>query len=195
MTFKLMDLPFDHSDLEPYMSEQTLQFHHGKHHNTYVTKLNEFIAGTKYEGMSLEEVILSSYKNKDNAIFNNSAQVYNHDFFWKSMKKNGGGKPSGKIAEMIDSSFGSYDNFVSEFKQAAVGQFGSGWVWLTNNGNKLEIMKTPNAELPLIHDKKAVITCDVWEHAYYLDYQNRRPDFVSVFLDHLINWEFASENI
>ena len=143
---------------------------------------------------SLEDIILASAKD-GGGLFNNAAQTWNHTFFWNSMKPNGGGKPSGKIAEMIDASFGSYEKFAEEFKTAAATQFGSGWAWLVESNGKLEVMKTTNADLPMAHGKKALLTVDVWEHAYYLDYQNRRPDFVSAFLEHLVNWEFAEKNL
>ncbi|EKE75599.1 superoxide dismutase [Oceanibaculum indicum] len=196
MPFELPALPYAQNALEPHISANTFSFHHGKHHNTYVVNLNKMIDGTPLASKSLEEIILDSAGDASKAgIFNNAAQVWNHTFFWHSMKPGGGGKPTGKIAKMIDESFGSYEKFAEEFKAAGAGQFGSGWAWLVEDGGKLAVMKTPNAELPMTKGKKALLTCDVWEHAYYLDYQNRRPDFLAAFLDHLVNWDFAEKNL
>jgi Fe-Mn family superoxide dismutase len=196
MPFELPALPYAQNALEPHISANTFSFHHGKHHNTYVVNLNKLIDGTPLASKSLEEIILDSAGDASKAgIFNNAAQVWNHTFFWNSMKPGGGGKPTGKIAAMIDESFGSYDKFAEEFKAAGAGQFGSGWAWLIEDGGKLAVTKTPNAELPMTKGKKALLTCDVWEHAYYLDYQNRRPDFLAAFLDHLVNWDFAEKNL
>jgi len=195
MAFTLPPLPFDKSALEPNISAKTFEFHHGKHHNAYVTKLNELIAGTEFEKLSLEEIIKKSSKDSKQAIFNNAAQHWNHSFFWECLKPNGGGKPSGDIAKKIESDLGGYEKFAKDFKEAAITQFGSGWAWLvTDASGKLSITKTANADLPLAHDLKALLTVDVWEHAYYLDYQNRRPDFVQTFLDKLVNWDFVAEN-
>ena len=197
MTFTLPPLPYEKTAFEPNMSAQTFYFHHGKHHQAYVTKLNELIAGTEFENMSLEDIITKTAKNADKAaLFNNAAQHWNHSFFWQCMTpKHGGGKPSGDVLKHIESDLGGYDKFAADFKNAAITQFGSGWAWLvTDASGKLEIMKTPNADLPLAHGKRALLTVDVWEHAYYLDYQNRRPDFVQTFLDKLINWEFVAKN-
>ncbi|MBU0723463.1 MAG: superoxide dismutase [Alphaproteobacteria bacterium] len=196
MPFELPALPYEQTALEPHVSANTLSFHHGKHHNTYVVNLNKMIDGTPLASKSLEEIIQESAGDSAKAgIFNNAAQVWNHTFFWHSMKPKGGGKPTGAIAKKIDESFGSYEKFAEEFKAAGAGQFGSGWVWLVEDGGKLAIMKTPNAELPMTKGKKALLTCDVWEHAYYLDYQNRRPDFLAAFLDNLVNWDFAEKNL
>lgn len=196
MPFELPALPYAQNALEPHISANTFSFHHGKHHNTYVVNLNKMIDGTPLASKSLEEIILDSAGDASKAgIFNNAAQVWNHTFFWHSMKPGGGGKPTGKISAMIDESFGSYEKFAEEFKAAGAGQFGSGWAWLVEDGGKLAVMKTPNAELPMTKGKKALLTCDVWEHAYYLDYQNRRPDFLAAFLDHLVNWDFAEKNL
>lgn len=194
MAFTLPELPYAKDALEPYVSAQTLDFHHGKHHNAYVTKLNELIKGTEYEKMELEAIIRATAGDESKkAIFNNAAQTWNHTFFWHSMKPKGGGQPHGALAQQIEKDFGSYDKFAEEFKAAGVGQFGSGWAWLVaDSSGKLKIAKTPNAERPL--DDTPILTCDVWEHAYYLDYQNRRPDFLSAFLEHLANWEFAASN-
>jgi Fe-Mn family superoxide dismutase len=196
MTFTLPPLPYAKNALEPHMSANTFSYHHEKHHQAYVTNLNNLIKDTPLASKSLEEIIVESAKDASKAgIFNNAAQVWNHTFFWNSMRPNGGGTPTGKIAEKITADFGSFDAFKDAFKQAAATQFGSGWAWLVSNNGKLEIMKTGNADLPMVHGKKAILTLDVWEHAYYLDYQNRRPDFTTAFLDHLVNWEFAEKNL
>jgi Fe-Mn family superoxide dismutase len=196
MAFELPPIPYDLNALEPYISANTLSFHYGKHHQAYVTNLNGLIEGTELASKSLEDIIRITASDKDKVgVFNNAAQVWNHTFYWHSMTPQGGGKPKGKLAEKINEDFGSYEEFAKLFKQAGVTQFGSGWAWLVlNKDSKLEIMKTANADLPLIHGKKALFTCDVWEHAYYLDYQNRRPDYVDTFLNHLINWDFAEKN-
>lgn len=196
MAFELPPLPYDLNALEPHISANTLSFHYGKHHQAYVTNLNGLIEGTELVSKSLEDIIRITASDKDKVgVFNNAAQVWNHTFYWHSMTPQGGGKPKGKLAEKINEDFGSYEEFAKLFKQAGVTQFGSGWAWLVlNKDSKLEIMKTANADLPLIHGKKALFTCDVWEHAYYLDYQNRRPDYVDTFLNHLINWDFAEKN-
>lgn len=195
MTIQLPDLPYAKGALAPHISAQTLEFHHDKHHAAYVTNTNKFIAGTELEGKSLEDIIRAAAEADKKPLFNNSAQVWNHNFFWHSLAPNGGGKPSGEIAERITADFGSYEAFAEKFSAAAVGQFGSGWAWLVVSGGKLAIESTANADLPLVHGKTALITCDVWEHAYYLDYQNRRPDFVKTFLEKLVNWNFANANL
>ena len=196
MTFELPPLPYAPTALEPHMSANTFSFHYNKHHQAYVTNLNNLVKDTPLARKSLEDVILESAKDPSKAgIFNNAAQVWNHTFFWNSMAPNGGGKPTGAIAAKIDSDLGGYDKFKDDFKAAGVGQFGSGWAWLVLDGGKLKITKTPNADLPMAHGQKALLTCDVWEHAYYLDYQNRRPDFLGVFLDHLVNWDFVNKNL
>jgi Fe-Mn family superoxide dismutase len=194
MAFELSPLPWPENALEPYLSAKTLSFHHGKHHNAYVTKLNELTKGKPEEKQSLEDVIKGAAKDKG-PLFNTAAQAWNHTFFWGSMKPKGGGEPKGEVADMIKQAFGGLDKLKEEFKNAAVGQFGSGWAWLVLDGGKMKVMKTPNAELPLVTGQKALATCDVWEHAYYLDYQNRRPDFVQTFLDQLINWDFVAKNL
>jgi superoxide dismutase, Fe-Mn family len=189
-------LPYAQNALEPFISANTLSFHHGKHHKAYVDKANELVANTPLAGASLEEVIMASAKDPAKAaLFNNAAQIWNHTFYWHSMKPNGGGAPKGDIAKRIDADFGGMDKFKEAFKQAGITQFGSGWAWLVLDGGKLSIMKTPNADLPMAHGKKALITMDVWEHAYYLDYQNKRPDYITTFLDKLVNWEFAEKNL
>ncbi|HOK02921.1 MAG TPA: superoxide dismutase [Spirochaetota bacterium] len=196
MAIVLPDLPYSKDDLAPYISANTLDFHHGKHHNAYVTNLNKLIAGTDMENLSLEDIIIKSAKDPAmTGIFNNGAQVWNHTFYWNCMKKNGGGKPSGKLAEAIDKNFGSFEKFIEEIKNAAVTQFGSGWAWLVKDGDSLKVMKTSNADTPLAHGLKALLTIDVWEHAYYLDYQNRRPDYVSAFFENLVNWDFVASNL
>lgn len=190
MAFELPSLPYAQDALEPHYSANTLSFHHGKHHAAYVTKLNELIAGGAHEGKSLEEIIASS----TGGLFNQAAQVWNHSFFWNSMKPAGGGTPDGALGEAIDAAFGSFEAFKEQFKTAGVGQFGSGWVWLVKDDGALKIVTTANAETPLTEGQVPLLTCDVWEHAYYLDYQNRRPDFIQSFLDHLANWDFAAAN-
>jgi len=197
MAFELPPLPYDKSALEPHISARTLEFHHGKHHAAYVNNLNGLIKDTDLASKSLEDIILASAKDlpAKQGIFNNAAQVWNHTFFWNCMKPNGGGKPSGKILAKIESDLGSFDKFVEEFRAAATTQFGSGWAWLVLDGGKLKITKTGNADLPMAHGQKALLTVDVWEHAYYLDYQNRRIDFVQAFIDNLINWEFVEKNL
>lgn len=196
MAFTLPDLPYPQNALEPHMSANTLGFHHGKHHKAYVDNLNKLLDGNPLAGKSLEEVIKASAGDAAKAgIFNNSAQVWNHTFFWNCMKPNGGGNPTGKIADKINADFGSFDKFKEEFKTAATTQFGSGWAWLVLDAGKLKTTKTANADLPLVHGQTAILTCDVWEHAYYLDYQNRRPDFVETFLTKLVNWDFANKNL
>lgn len=194
-SLKLPDLPYPRKALEPHISERTLEFHHGKHHATYVQKTNDAIKGTALEKKTLEEIIQQSFKDKNTAVFNNAAQVWNHTFFWNCMTPSGGSEPAGDLAKRIAADFGSFDVFCEKFEDAAVSQFGSGWAWLVEDGGKLAVMKTPNAENPLVYGKKPLLTVDVWEHAYYLDYQNRRPDFVKAFLEHLANWEFVEQNL
>ena len=178
MAFELPPLPYANDALEPTISARTLEFHHGKHHNAYVTNLNNLVKDTELASKPLEEVIKVAAADlpAKQGIFNNAAQVWNHTFFWNCMKKGGGGKPSGKVADAINAAFGSYEKFAEEFKNAAVTQFGSGWAWLVEENGALKITKTANADLPMAHGQKALLTVDVWEHAYYLDYQNRRPE-------------------
>ena len=196
MAFTLPDLPYAQDALEPHYSATTLSFHHGKHHQAYITKTNELIAGTDLDGKTVEEVVAAAKAKGDGLLFNQSAQIWNHTFFWNSMKPGGGGKPSGPIAEKIDAAFGSYEDFVAAFKAKAVGNFGSGWTWLCAKGDGLEIVNTDDADTPLAHDGLTpLLTVDVWEHAYYLNYQNRRPDYVQTFVDHLANWDFANANL
>lgn len=194
--FTLPDLPYAQDALEPHISANTLGFHHGKHHQAYVTNLNNLVKDTPLASQSLEDIILASKNDVSKAgIFNNAAQIWNHTFFWYSMKPQGGGAPTGALLEKINADFGSFDKFKEEFKNAGLTQFGSGWAWLVLENGKLKVTKTPNADLPLAHGQKALLTCDVWEHAYYLDYQNRRADFLTVFLEKLVNWEFVAANL
>jgi Fe-Mn family superoxide dismutase len=194
MAFELPPLPYEKNALEPYMSAQTLEFHHGKHHQAYYTALNNLIKDTPFADKSLEDIIVESHKDESKApIFNNAAQAWNHNLFWKMMKPNGGGAPTGKIAEAIDQSFGGLDKFKEQFKAGGVGQFGSGWVWLVHEGGGLKIKKTPNGVNPLVVGGTTLLGCDVWEHAYYLDFQNRRPDYLQGFVDHLVNWDYVNE--
>jgi len=191
MAFELPALPYAIDALAPHISQETLEFHYGKHHQTYVTNLNNLTAGTDHENASLEDVIMAS----DAGLFNNSAQVWNHTFYWKSMTPGGGGPPDGAVAEAINSAFGSYDGFRTKFAEAATTQFGSGWAWLVDAGNGLEIMKTANADLPMKHSATALLTIDVWEHAYYIDFRNARPSYISTYLDSLLNWDFVAANM
>ena len=196
MAFVLPPLPYGKNALSPFISEKTIDFHYGKHHQTYVTNLNNLVQGTENESKTLEELIKMSFSKPDLVgIFNNAAQVWNHTFFWNCMKRNSGGAPTGQIAEKINAEFGNYEKFAADFKQAALSQFGSGWAWLAQEGDVVKITKTANADLPMVHGQTALLTCDVWEHAYYLDYQNRRADFVQTFLDHLVNWDFVNCNL
>ncbi len=195
MPFELPDLPYAQDALAPHISAETLSFHHGKHHNTYVVNLNKLVEGTDFEGKPLEEIMTATAGDPAKAgVFNNAAQIWNHTFYWHSMTPNGGGKPSGALAEAIDRDFGSFDAFVDAFKAAGATQFGSGWAWLVAKDGKLDIVKTPNAECPLTDGAVPLLTMDVWEHAYYIDYQNRRPDYIATFLGELVNWDFAAEN-
>jgi Fe-Mn family superoxide dismutase len=194
MAITLPDLPYAADALEPHVSAKTLGFHHGKHHKAYVDKLNAAIEGTDYEGKALEDIIAAAHRAADTGVFNNAAQAWNHTFLWHSMSPNGGGKPEGALAEAINTRFGSLDGFREKFKAAALGQFGSGWAWLVRNGGVLDIITTGNAETPLTDDLTPLLTLDVWEHAYYLDYQNKRDAYIDAYLDKLINWDFASQN-
>ncbi|MEY3196971.1 MAG: Superoxide dismutase [Pseudomonadota bacterium] len=194
--FILPELPYDKGELAPYLTIENFEYHHEKHHNAYVINLNKLLENHELKGKTLEEIILASAgKSEMVGIFNNAAQIWNHTFYWHSMRKNGGGTPSGKILKKIEEDFGSFDNFANEFKQAGATQFGSGWAWLVSDGGKLKVIKTSNAATPITDGLKPLITCDVWEHAYYIDYRNRRPDYIAVFLEHLVNWEFAEKNL
>jgi Fe-Mn family superoxide dismutase len=189
MAHTLPALPYEIDALEPHISRQTLEFHHGKHHNAYVTNLNNLVAGSDLEAKSLEDTITAVTGDAGKTgVFNNAAQVWNHSFYWQCMKPGGGGTPTGALLDKITADFGSFDAFVQEFKAAGATQFGSGWAWLVLDNGTLKVTKTGNADLPLAHGQKALLTMDVWEHAYYLDYQNRRPDYITTFLDKLVNW-------
>jgi Fe-Mn family superoxide dismutase len=194
MSIEFPDLPYAADALEPHISARTFEFHHGKHHKAYVDKLNAAIAGTAYESQSLEEIIATAHKASDTGVFNNAAQAWNHTFLWHSMSPDGGGAPTGELADAINARFGDLDAFKAAFKAAAMGQFGSGWAWLVRTADGVDIVTTGNADTPLVHDSKALLTLDVWEHAYYLDYQNKRDAYVDVFLNDLVNWEFAAQN-
>jgi Fe-Mn family superoxide dismutase len=190
MAFTLPELPYSNDALSPYISAETLDFHHGKHHKAYVDKLNGLIPGTEFENSSLEDII----KKSKGPIFNNAAQVWNHTFYWNCMKPKGGGEPTGKLAEAINKTFGSFSQFKDKFSTAAAGQFGSGWAWLIKDGTGgLAIETTGNADTPLAHDKTSLMTCDVWEHAYYIDYRNARPKYIENFWN-VVNWDFVSSN-
>lgn len=194
--FQRPSLPYAQNALEPYISARTMSFHYGKHHQAYIDTLNKLITGTSWVGQPLDKVVVESAGVADKAaIFNNAAQAWNHAFFWQSMKPGGGEKPTGRLLEMVEKSFGSFEEFKNVFTAAAVAQFGSGWVWLVQDDDRLKVVKTSNADTPMAHGQTALLTCDVWEHAYYLDYQNRRKDFVQAFLDHLANWEFAASRL
>ena len=191
----LPPLPYPDNALDPVISANTLSFHYGKHHKAYVDNLNKLIAGTELADLSLEEIIASTAGKADKiGVFNNAAQVWNHTFYWNSLSPKGGGEPPSALKQKIEASFGSVEACKKELATAATTQFGSGWAWLAQNGDKLQVVKTGNAELPLTKGIKPLLTIDVWEHAYYLDYQNRRPDYVNAVLDKLINWGFAADN-
>ena len=191
MKHELPELPYPSNALEPHISAETLAFHHGKHHRTYVDKLNELIAGTPYEKSTLEEII----RNASGGIFNNAAQIWNHSFYWNCLSPDGGGAPTGKIAERIDNHWGAFEKFQGELTQSAVTNFGSGWTWLVQNGQgELEIVNTSNAGTPLTDGKTPILTIDVWEHAYYIDYRNARPKYVEAYWN-LVNWDFANRNL
>lgn len=195
--FQLPPLPYAEDALEPHVSARTLSFHHGKHHKTYVDKTNELIEGTEFEKLSLVELIRKAARDGDSqALFNNAAQIWNHDFYWRSMAPKGGAEPKGELGKQIEKDFGSYADFKAHFKEKAAGQFGSGYCWLVlEPGGKLKVITTANAETPIADTKNVpLLTTDVWEHTYYLDYQNKRPAYLDAFLDHLVNWEFAEAN-
>jgi Fe-Mn family superoxide dismutase len=190
MAIELPALPWAQDALAPHISAETIEYHYGKHHAGYVKKLNAAIEGTDLANKSLVDII-----REGGGTFNNAAQVWNHTFYWNSIKPGGGGQPSGAVADAINGSFGSYDKFREEFSNAAATQFGSGWAWLVAEGDKLAIKKTPNAETPITTSAKPLLTIDVWEHAYYIDYRNARPDYIKTFLDSLLNWGFANQNL
>lgn len=194
MTYELPPLPYDYDALEPYISRRTLEFHHDKHHATYVNTLNNLTKDTELADKPLEDLIQTTYNDAAKAsVFNNAAQTWNHTFFWNCMKPSGGGIPNGALAQKINTAFGSLNQFKEAFKNAGATQFGSGYAWLVLEQGELKILKTANAVNPLVNDQTPLLTCDVWEHAYYLDYQNRRPDFLQTFLDHLVNWDFVAQ--
>ncbi len=191
MAFTLPDLPYAKNALEPHISAETLEYHYGKHHQTYVDKLNGLVDGTDMAGKSLEDIVRSS----EGGVFNNAAQVWNHTFYWHCLSPNGGGEPQGKLAELIARDFGSFAEFKSKFTDTAINTFGSGWAWLVQNSDgKLELTSTSNAQTPLTGNAKPLLTCDVWEHAYYIDYRNARPKYMDAFWN-LVNWEFVSANL
>jgi Fe-Mn family superoxide dismutase len=191
MAFTLPDLPYAKDALEPHISAETLDYHHGKHHNAYVTNLNGLIDGTDHAGKSLEDIIAVA----EGGVFNNAAQVWNHSFYWKCMRPGGGGAPSGDLAAAIDRDFGSFDAFKEQFSKAGATLFGSGWTWLVLEGGTLMITQTPNADLPLKHGQTPLLTMDVWEHAYYVDYRNARPKYIETFLNELVDWAFVAANL
>jgi Fe-Mn family superoxide dismutase len=195
-SISLPPLPWADNALDPVISANTLSFHYGKHHKAYVDNLNKLIAGTPLEGQPLEKIILEAAGKADKAgIFNNAAQVWNHTFYWNSLKPQGGGTPPAALAKLIERDFGSLDALKKELATAATTQFGSGWAWLASDNGKLVVAKTSNAELPMTKGHKALLTIDVWEHAYYLDYQNRRPDYANAVIEKLLNWQFAADNL
>jgi superoxide dismutase, Fe-Mn family len=192
----LPPLPYDQGALAPVISANTLSFHYGKHHKTYVDTLNKMIVGTEFADMPLEEIVRATARQSEHvAIFNNAAQAWNHTFYWKSLRPKGGGEPPAQLKSLMQDSFGGVEQCKKELSKAAVGQFGSGWAWLVQDGGKLKIIKTPDAKTPMTEGAKCLLTIDVWEHAYYLDYQNRRVDYVNALIDRLANWEFAAENL
>ncbi|ABV73503.1 Superoxide dismutase [Rickettsia canadensis str. McKiel] len=194
--FILPDLPYDKESFKPHFTHETFDYHHGKHHNAYVQNLNNLLKDKEeLQKKDLEEIIEWSSQNSNTAIFNNAAQIWNHTFFWYSIKPQGGGKPSGKILEQINKDFSSFEEFCQQFKQDAVGQFGSGWTWLVYHNNGLQIIKTANAGTPIANGMKPLLACDVWEHAYYIDYHNKRSDYVDIFIKHMINWQFVEDNL
>ena len=196
MAINLPELPYGKNELAPYINENTIDFHYGKHHNTYVVNLNKLIEGTELANESLENIIMNATNDAAKVgMFNNAAQVWNHTFFWHSMKPGGGGLPTGAIEDKINADLGGYEKFAELFKNAGLTQFGSGWAWLVVNSGKLEVVKTSNADTPIVHGLKPLVTVDVWEHAYYLDYQNRRGDYLDAFLANLINWDFVNSQL
>lgn len=195
--FSLLELPYSKDALMPHFTIENFDYHHDKHHNAYVVKLNELLQNMpELQKLSLEEIILKSSNDTSmRAIFNNAAQIWNHTFYWHSMRPNGGGMPSSALLSQIEKDFGSFEQFKKTFHAQGVGQFGSGWVWLVYHEGKLQITSSSNADTPIIHSMRPIITCDVWEHAYYIDYRNRRPDYLNIFLDHLVDWKFAEANM
>ena len=195
MSYQQPPLGYAENALEPFISAKTIGFHYGKHHVAYITNYNNLIAGTPLDDLSIEEVIAKTATDPEKVgVFNNGAQAWNHSFYWKSLTPNGGGEPSGDLAAKINQDFGSFDKFKDELKSAAATQFGSGWSWLVLDNGTLKVVKTGNAQTPSTSGQKPILTIDVWEHAYYLDFQNRRPDYVASVIDNLLNWEFAAKN-
>ncbi|KPQ11276.1 MAG: superoxide dismutase Sod2 [Saliniramus fredricksonii] len=192
MSFSLPDLPYAYDALQPYMSAETLEYHHDKHHNTYVTTGNKLLEGSEFEGKSLEEIVKGSH-GVNQALFNNAGQHFNHLHFWNWMKPNGGGAIPGALEKKITEDLGGVDKMKEDFIQAGVTQFGSGWAWIAVKNGKLEIMKTPNGESPLVHGATPILGVDVWEHSYYIDYRNRRPDYLKAFIENLVNWEYVEK--
>jgi Fe-Mn family superoxide dismutase len=190
MEHKLPELPWSKDSLAPHISAETIDYHYGKHHNAYVTKLNAGIKGTEFEDMNLEDIIMKS----SGGLFNNAAQVWNHTFYWNCLSPNGGGEASGAVADKINEKWGSFDKFKEEFTNSAATNFGSGWTWLVEKGGSLEILNTDDADTPMKHGTKALMTIDVWEHAYYVDYRNARPDYINAFWN-LVNWDFVNSNL
>lgn len=196
MAFELPDLPYPYDALEPYISSQTMHLHHDKHHLAYVNNLNNLIEGTDLENKSLEDIVVGTWNDPaKESIFNNAGQHWNHCLFWRVMKKGGGGQPGGELLRRIEDAFGSFEAFREKFKEAAVTLFGSGWAWLAVDGDELKVLKTPNGANPLVHGMVPILGIDVWEHAYYLDYQNRRAEYVAAFLNHLVNWETVEQEL
>ncbi len=191
MTFALPNLPYSTDALAPHLSRETLELHHGKHHAGYVAKLNGLTSDEKSDS-DLEPLILAA---EPGGLLNNAAQHWNHSFYWRSMSASGGGAPTGAVADALAQAFGSFESFTKELHDTAATHFGSGWAWLVHDGSKLQVTHTSDADLPLRHSQKALLTIDVWEHAYYVDYRNRRPDYLTAFLDHLVNWDFVAENL
>jgi Fe-Mn family superoxide dismutase len=192
MSFSLPPLPYEKSALAPHISGETLEYHYGKHHQAYITNLNKLIAGTPFEKKGLDEIILSS----EGSLFNNAAQAWNHEFYWHCMTPKGGGQPTGDLGDALKRDFGSYEKFAEAFTAAATNEFGSGWTWLAlGKDRKLTVVNEADADLPMKHGQKGLLTLDVWEHAYYIDYRNARPKYIEAFLKHLVNWEFAASNL
>lgn len=195
MAYQLPNLPYEYNALEPYISKSTLEFHHDKHHAAYVNKFNDAVAGTELDNQPIETIIKNLGEDASKqGIFNNAAQAWNHSFYWQCMKPNGGGNPTGALADKINADFGSFEKFTEAFKNAGATQFGSGWAWLVLDGDTLKVTKTLNADNPFTKNQIPLLTMDVWEHAYYLDYQNRRPDYINDFLEKLVNWDFVAQN-
>ncbi|SPL62660.1 superoxide dismutase [Ochrobactrum soli] len=192
MTFSLPDLPYPHDALAPFMSRETLEYHHDKHHAAYVNSLNSLIKDTEWEGLSIEEVVTGSF-GKNVPLFNNASQDLNHTYFWKWMTPKGGGPIPGRLEKQIISDFGSIEKMEADFVAAGVGQFGSGWCWLAVENGKLAVTKTSNGESPLVHGAVPILGCDVWEHSYYIDYRNRRPDYLKAFLENLVDWDYVGD--